>query len=467
MVAYDVDGADDTGSSLAYNSVRARSNRTDYDDFGHGDVEGEGAIVENHSFRSMSRLMLLDSSCARSDNDATKRTTTKHHKKRTERRRSGSAAAIMEEQQRDLYETGQWGVVSRRDKMCFAVTLLILTLGIAMAFVFGTTAVGGNDASGSNQMDASPKTPTLNDGGSSGGNNNAVPPLSGTSIGVNRNPNDRNDTMYYTDTEQYDALRTAIRALAPESIASQILLRIPEKIQDFVTNFDDDPNIGDVYQRAMSWYLYNDTVTIKHASELVSRYVLVVTYFNNGGASQLWTNTEHWMTEYHVCLWFGVQCNNYNYNRHQSYMDIIEMDLSNNGLIGPIHLAWTLLSKCKSILLNSNQIDGTIPGVVFGNIISLEYLYLQNNMLDGTIPSTLKSITSLHNVASSLSTLYVQGNPNLTGSWPMEFCPSSSSTSNNNSDTKETDVIRPIFSYGMDCNTIQCSCCDPVLHCFN
>jgi hypothetical protein len=473
MVAYDVDSVDDDDSSRGYNTVSER-----YMGNNHGDHDHDN----DHSFRTMSRLMLLDSSSARSDTVVTN--TSMKSKKRAEHRHSGSAAGSMQEQvqqqqqqqqqqQRDMYETGQWGVISRRDKICFMMTLVLLVVGIAMAFVYAAAVVGGGNSSSSNSpMDASTKTPTGGGGSNgmntgSGGSSNA-PVLSGTSIGVNRNKNDHNDTIYYTDTEQYDALRDAIVTLAPESIASQILLHIPENINEFEPKFDDDTNMDDVYQRAMSWFLYNDTVTIKYESELVSRFVLVVTYFNNGGASKLWTNSENWMTSYHVCLWNGVRCNNHSNKNHQSDIDIIEVDMSNNGFVGSIHLAWSLLYKCKSILLNSNQMTGTIPGIVFGNILSLEYLYLQNNLLDGTIPSTLKSITSIHTMTSSLSTLFVQGNPNLTGSWPIEFCPSSSTFNNNsNNNATTTNVIRPIYSYGMDCSAIQCSCCDPALHCFN
>ena len=495
MVAYDVDSVDDSSRSYNNNnSVRLSYNRYNHEDRNHehyDDNDGDD-IEENHSFRTMSRLMLLDSTSARSDATTITTPSTKH-KKPLERRTSSSGSAAggipeqlqqqQQQQQQDIYETGQWGVISRRDKICFIMTLILLVCGIVMAFVFATAVVGGGGSKSDSSMasnspmgDTSSKTPTFNGGSSNGmdssGTTDVVPGLKGTSIGVNRN---KNETMYYTVKEQYDALRAAISTLAPEAIVSQILLHIPENINEFETKFDNDLNSGtgtdDIYQRAMSWFLYNDTVTIKHESELVARFVLVVTYFNNGGASQTWMNSEHWMTSYHVCLWYGVQCNHQNHNSNQNNIEIIEIDLSDNGLDGSIHLAWTLLDKCKSILFNSNQLNGTIPGTVFGNILSLEYLYLQNNLLSGTIPETLKSITSIHTTTSSLSTLFVQGNSNLTGAWPIKFCPSSSSNDiSDNATTGSTDSsneIRPIYSYGMDCNAIQCSCCDPSLHCFN
>ena len=485
MVAYDVDSVNDDSQSRAYDIGSVRYHPTNHHRDHEDDIENE----PNHSFRTMSRLMLLDSNSARFDT-AHHITSTKHQTRAAEHRQRGSATGestseqlqLQQQQQRDMYETGQWGVISRRDKTCFVMTLVLLVAGIATAFVVATAMVGsgggggGNNASNANgPTEDSTTTPMLGGDSSNGMNSggdtgsNTVPAFSGTSIGVNRNKNDLTDTIYYTDTEQYEALRIAIFTLAPETIASHILLRIPESIDDFEPDFHMDPTKGDVYQQAMSWFLYNDTVTIKYESELVSRYVLVVTYINNGGTASQWTDREHWMTSYHACLWYGVRCNNHNnQNIHHSNIDIIEIDLSNNGLTGSIHLAWSLLYKCKSILFNSNQITGTIPGIVFGNMLSLEYLYLQNNVLDGTIPSTLKSVTSIHTETSALSTLFVQGNPNLTGTWPIPFCPTANpSNTNNNNDTMEANDIRPIYSYGMDCNSIQCSCCDPALHCFN
>lgn len=470
MVAYDVDSVDDSSRTYQNNSsVSTFDRRNHHNDHDHDDQDNQS------SFRSMSRLMLLDSQSARSDSTTTSNVL-KKHKSRTEHRASGSGSRNMADgnipEPQDIYVNGQWGVISRRDKICFFMTLLLLICGIAMAFVFATTSSGGSNNSATTDipMDSSTKTPTLDEGGSNDKANDGsdASGLTGTSIGINRKKNDQNDTIYYTVKEQYDALRNGIIQFAPESIASEILLHIPESINEFKAYGNqedddeedgDDPNI-DVYQRAMSWFLYNDTVTIKYESELISRYVLIVTYFKNGGNAQQWTNSEHWMTSYHVCLWYGVRCNNPHVINGNA---IIEIDLSNNGLHGSIHLAWSLLHRCKSMLLNSNQITGTIPGIVFGNLLSLEYLYLQNNLLIGTVPITLKSITSIHTEASSLNTLFVQGNPNLTGTWPMEFCPSSSDSSDNSNDTS----IRPIYSYGMDCNAIQCSCCDPTFHCFN
>ena len=448
MVIYDVDSVDDERPRLHRHGAPG-DGRTTHHPHHHSHYEDPNQEIydtndddDNHSFRTMSRHMLLDSASARSDSITVTCTG------------RGSAVGGSEktiitaerlQQQKDFYESGQWGVISRRDKICFVMTLVLLLCGISMAIIYATTIRG--DAEATTNWDGS-----------------------GTSIGLNRTKIYPNDTLYYTVTEQYDALRNAIVTFTPESIASQMLLHIPERLVDFQANAGNDvvginesSKIGNVYQQAMSWLLYNDSVTLKYASELVSRYVLIVTYFHNGGHVSQWTNLEQWMTSYHVCLWYGVRCVNRN---QQNSPDIIEIDLSDNGLTGSIHLAWALLPKCKSIFINSNQITGTIPGVVFGNMLSLEDLYLQNNMLFGTVPSTLKSITSVHTKTSALNTLFVQGNPNLTGTWPVEFCPSSSSNDDPRNNVSSTG-IKPINAYGMNCESVQCSCCESSLHCFN
>jgi hypothetical protein len=205
--------------------------------------------------------------------------------------------------------------------------------------------------------------------------------IAGTSIWITGKHN-INGTIYRTATEQYIALRNSIQKLAPESIAKNILLHLPENINNLSSTGDET----DIYKQAMLWFLYTDTVTIKYESELVPRFVLIVTYLANGGKT--WNNQEKWMTSYHICLWYGIRC-------HRTNDDVMEVDLSRNGLSGPIHQAWVLLSKCSSILLDENTLSGSIPGEVFGSMQSLEYLYLQNNEFVGTIPTSLKTTGSL------------------------------------------------------------------------
>jgi hypothetical protein len=440
----------------------------------------------HHSFDTMSRLMVMDGTGNMNTENqclATGGTTTNHRNKTTTMTSMTNEQAL--QQQQDLYETGQWGVISRRDKICFMLTLIMLLCGIAFAFVYvfalqetsslngGSGGMSGSSSGNDGGIGGVGSATTTGGSGSTttasntGGSNT----VDGMSIGVTHG---NNDTIYSTVTEQYNALRDAIQNMAIGSIASQILTHIPESIDAFDSDSNLTNDSDDVYKQAMVWFLYKDPVKIKHESELISRYVLILTYLNNGGTQ--WIDNENWMTSSHTCLWNGIRCASANTN-HAT----LEVDLSNNGLTGPIHTAWGLLPECTSILFQSNQLTGTIPGRAFGSMISLQYLYLQNNQLHGTVPTALKTTPFVTNgidaeteppsSSSLLSTLFIQGNPNITGSWPIEFCPPSNNNANvdnsNSNTSKASTTIRPIYSYGMDCKAVECTCCDPALHCFN
>ena len=143
------------------------------------------------------------------------------------------------------------------------------------------------------------------------------------------------------------------------------------------------------------------------------------------------------MTEVDVCQWDGVQCS--------TTGELQGVDLSNNNLNGEIHSAWAFLKTCRSIYLNSNNLQGPIPGEAFGSMGKLAYLHLQSNGLTGTIPLELRK-------NGILKTIFVQDNL-LEGKWPVEFCPDS------------LDV--PLNEFGIDCDRVECSCCVPILNCFS
>ena len=105
----------------------------------------------------------------------------------------------------------------------------------------------------------------------------------------------------------------------------------------------------------------------------------------NGGDN--WKQNENWMGEQDVCDWFGMTCDKDG--------NIIEIDLTDNGLTGNIHEAWSLLPDCISIMLGNNALTGPIPGKALGNMLKLEYLSLEGNKLTGTIPSSLKDVDTL------------------------------------------------------------------------
>lgn len=88
------------------------------------------------------------------------------------------------------------------------------------------------------------------------------------------------------------------------------------------------------------------------------------------------------MSPFNVCEWYGIDCNPAN--------EILEIDLSRNGLTGKLQDVWALLPHTSSVMLRENAITGPIPGKAFGAMPLLTYLHLQDNELTGTIPVSLK-----------------------------------------------------------------------------
>jgi hypothetical protein len=73
---------------------------------------------------------------------------------------------------------------------------------------------------------------------------------------------------------------------------------------------------------------------------------------------------------------------------------VVNMDLSQNNLIGFIPNEITLLTGLHSLNFSKNQLKGEIPQLI-GDMKSLESLDMSQNELSGTIPNTMSALTSL------------------------------------------------------------------------
>ncbi|XP_054776210.1 protein STRUBBELIG-RECEPTOR FAMILY 3-like isoform X2 [Prosopis cineraria] len=107
-----------------------------------------------------------------------------------------------------------------------------------------------------------------------------------------------------------------------------------------------------------------------------------------------------------------------------NFPSIIEIDLSNNHIGGPIPS--TLPPTLRNLSLSGNQLNGSIPDAL-SSLTQLLDLSLSNNLLDGQIPDVFQQLTVLINIdlsannlsgqlppsmgnLSSLSTLHLQNN---------------------------------------------------------
>lgn len=107
-------------------------------------------------------------------------------------------------------------------------------------------------------------------------------------------------------------------------------------------------------------------------------------YSNTSG--EMWVNNTNWLVNDNstsICDWYGITC---------SGKWVEKLDLSSNGLGGPLPDKWERVPYLSSLDLSSNKILGTLPASI-GNL-SLSSLLLSGNDLRGTIPSSIGSINS-------------------------------------------------------------------------
>ncbi|KAK4487064.1 hypothetical protein RD792_006379 [Penstemon davidsonii] len=88
---------------------------------------------------------------------------------------------------------------------------------------------------------------------------------------------------------------------------------------------------------------------------------------------------------------------------------LVNLDVSNNNLVGKIPWELTRLSGLIGLNLSHNHLVGEIPEII-GDKKSVESLDLSNNNLSGTIPSSLSDLSSISHLNLS--------NNNLSGKIP-------------------------------------------------
>jgi hypothetical protein len=143
------------------------------------------------------------------------------------------------------------------------------------------------------------------------------------------------------------------------------------------------------------------------------RAALIALYNSTNGDN--WTNKSGWKTSPIYTdgfsmpgtenSWYGVVCNSEN-------TAVLEIDLSDNSLIGMIPCEIGNLGNLQKIYINNNQLTGSIPAEL-GNLSDLQWLILECNELTGAIPVELGNL-------DNLQVLDLFGNF-LTGSIPVQL----------------------------------------------
>ncbi|XP_057426906.1 receptor-like protein EIX2 [Lotus japonicus] len=83
---------------------------------------------------------------------------------------------------------------------------------------------------------------------------------------------------------------------------------------------------------------------------------------------------------------------------------LVNMDLSENNLVGSIPNGITRLTGLHGLNLSNNHLKGEIPEMI-GEMKSIESLDLSNNHLSGTIPNSMSALTSLSHLNLSHNNL--------------------------------------------------------------
>ena len=131
------------------------------------------------------------------------------------------------------------------------------------------------------------------------------------------------------------------------------------------------------------------------------RAVLAEFYEAAGGAN--WTDDANWNTHAPLDQWHGVLTD--------TAGSVVELQLINNRLSGPIPSSLSGLPNLQWLYLNDNQLSGPIPSSLGG--LNLEILDLARNRLSGSIPSSLGG-------PPNLKLLVLRGN-RLSGSIPSSL----------------------------------------------
>ena len=246
-----------------------------------------------------------------------------------------------------------------------------------------------------------------------------------------------------------------------ENEAAKVYLegQISREASDFIGVADDSSE--DPITRAASWVVQSDQYFAKR--EIVERFALMAVFYTNGGDG--WVLSNGWGGEDSICNWIGVSCCS-SFSPHldphqcidKTDHEVVELDLHDNNLKGPIPAAIALLESCHILNLGRNELTGQLDPTIFANMPNLDALHVQRNRLTGEIAGSIRS-------NGKLDTLLTHGN-DFSGTWPAEFCASC---------VQEGICESAPVVWTLNCRKVACSpfCCPSSgqqthrLHCFS
>lgn len=146
-------------------------------------------------------------------------------------------------------------------------------------------------------------------------------------------------------TELSDRVRTAYHSLKNSS-------ELRDHLEDSIDIHSCSP-----VNKALVWVAMELSAAIHPFERVVNRFVLALFYASTGGVA--WKNSDKkWLTGSKECNWYGVDCDGDGGN-------IISIKLPGNNLRGTLDTRLGLLPNLRSVALDRNGIDGTIPASMF------------------------------------------------------------------------------------------------------
>ena len=231
----------------------------------------------------------------------------------------------------DLEETGQWGEITRKEKIGAGIILGLLAIGAILGVVFGVVLKPNPivEVPGTVSPTASPTT---------------------------------------ADFYAYELIKQASPDVEwPED---------PTTLLGSAGNAD-----APSQYKAAEYLLYEDTANAKPGSLMfLQRYALHVFFLETNGNG--WLKSDNWPTGSDICQFHGVMCD-------YTKTEVVKLVLSENGLSGMIPYEIVSLEKLLEIDVFSNQLAGRLPYKAILDHPRLSTLDVQSNLLTGIVPVEL------------------------------------------------------------------------------
>lgn len=130
---------------------------------------------------------------------------------------------------------------------------------------------------------------------------------------------------------------------------------------------------------------------------------MIALYDSTNGRN--WRDDDNWLSDRPLYEWFGLRVN--------TDGRVIEIDLSDNGLVGSLPTELGDLDQLQQLYINSNSnLSGVIPRE-FGRLNQLQELILNGNDLTGPIPHEVGLLPNLSHLDLSNNRLSGEIPPSL------------------------------------------------------